>query len=242
MASPFLLRAVIDDALPRQDVPLLVWLVAGMVAVAAVTAGARRRADLALHDRRPAGHAPAAHRRLRAPAAPVARLLHPHPRRRGAVAAHQRHRRHAVGRHLDRHLDRLQPHHRRRHRGRDGRAELAAVAALAGRPAAGDLADPPGRPDAPRRSPPQRQRQLADLNVTVEEGLVGQRRAARQQDLGTGPALVDRFTASSDAAGRPRAALPARRPLADGHDEHHLRRASPRSSTWPPACRRPPAG
>ncbi|MEU8421300.1 ABC transporter ATP-binding protein [Micromonospora sp. NPDC048835] len=37
MASPFLLRAVIDRALPQGDVPLLVWLVLGMVAVAAVT-------------------------------------------------------------------------------------------------------------------------------------------------------------------------------------------------------------
>jgi ATP-binding cassette, subfamily B, bacterial len=38
MASPFLLRAVIDDALPHQDVALLGWLVAGMLAVAAATA------------------------------------------------------------------------------------------------------------------------------------------------------------------------------------------------------------
>ncbi|MEU7945884.1 ABC transporter ATP-binding protein [Micromonospora taraxaci] len=37
MASPFLLRAVIDRALPQGDVTLLVWLVLGMVAVAAVT-------------------------------------------------------------------------------------------------------------------------------------------------------------------------------------------------------------
>ena len=37
MASPFLLRAVIDKALPKQDLTLLVWLVVGMVAVAAVT-------------------------------------------------------------------------------------------------------------------------------------------------------------------------------------------------------------
>jgi ATP-binding cassette subfamily B protein len=37
LASPFLLRAVIDVALPRQDVRLLVLLTAGMVAVAAVT-------------------------------------------------------------------------------------------------------------------------------------------------------------------------------------------------------------
>jgi hypothetical protein len=34
MASPFLLRAVIDDALPHQNLTLLVWLVIGMVAVA----------------------------------------------------------------------------------------------------------------------------------------------------------------------------------------------------------------
>ena len=38
MASPFLLREVIDTALPQSDVRLLVWLVIGMVAVAAVTA------------------------------------------------------------------------------------------------------------------------------------------------------------------------------------------------------------
>jgi ATP-binding cassette subfamily B protein len=37
MASPFLLRAVIDDALPHTDLRLLVWLVFGMIAVAAVT-------------------------------------------------------------------------------------------------------------------------------------------------------------------------------------------------------------
>ena len=38
MASPFLLRSVIDQALPRQDVRLLVWLVIGMIGVAAATA------------------------------------------------------------------------------------------------------------------------------------------------------------------------------------------------------------
>jgi ATP-binding cassette subfamily B protein len=38
MASPFLLRAVIDRAIPQQNVGLLVWLVSGMLVVAAVTA------------------------------------------------------------------------------------------------------------------------------------------------------------------------------------------------------------
>lgn len=37
MAAPFLLREVIDVALPQSDLRLLVWLVIGMVAVAAVT-------------------------------------------------------------------------------------------------------------------------------------------------------------------------------------------------------------
>ncbi len=38
MASPFLLRAVIDTALPNRDLPLLAALAGGMVAVAALTA------------------------------------------------------------------------------------------------------------------------------------------------------------------------------------------------------------
>jgi ATP-binding cassette subfamily B protein len=37
MAQPFLLRAVIDDALPHQDVPLLLGAVGGMLAVTVVT-------------------------------------------------------------------------------------------------------------------------------------------------------------------------------------------------------------
>jgi ATP-binding cassette subfamily B protein len=37
LASPFLLRAVIDTALPERNVRLLAWLVIGMVAVAAIT-------------------------------------------------------------------------------------------------------------------------------------------------------------------------------------------------------------
>lgn len=38
LAGPFLLRAVIDQALPQKDLGLLVWLVAGMVLVALVSA------------------------------------------------------------------------------------------------------------------------------------------------------------------------------------------------------------
>ncbi|MFF5794333.1 ABC transporter ATP-binding protein [Paeniglutamicibacter sp. NPDC012692] len=38
LAQPFLIRAIIDDALPHQDVALLAWLAGGLVAVAAATA------------------------------------------------------------------------------------------------------------------------------------------------------------------------------------------------------------
>ena len=38
LAQPFLVRRLIDDALPRQDVGLLLWLVGAMVGVAAATA------------------------------------------------------------------------------------------------------------------------------------------------------------------------------------------------------------
>ncbi|HBM61817.1 MAG TPA: multidrug ABC transporter ATP-binding protein, partial [Citreicella sp.] len=39
LAGPFLLRAIIDIALPQQDLPLLVWLAGGMIAAALVSAG-----------------------------------------------------------------------------------------------------------------------------------------------------------------------------------------------------------
>src|SRR6201995_2829385 len=39
LASPFLLRAVIGNALPHKTLQLLAWLVGGMVAVAAISSG-----------------------------------------------------------------------------------------------------------------------------------------------------------------------------------------------------------
>src|SRR5215218_294408 len=38
LATPFLIRLLIDDAIPAQDVPLLLWAVGGMLAVTVVTA------------------------------------------------------------------------------------------------------------------------------------------------------------------------------------------------------------
>ncbi|MDO5743331.1 MAG: ABC transporter ATP-binding protein [Micrococcaceae bacterium] len=38
LAQPFLIRAIIDDALPRQDTSMLAWLAGGLIVVAAATA------------------------------------------------------------------------------------------------------------------------------------------------------------------------------------------------------------
>ena len=93
---------------------------------------------------------------------------------------------------------------------------------LAGRDAAGDPADPPGRPHAQgdHRAAPARARRPQRHH---RRGPVDQRRPAGKT-MGTGPALVRRFTESVRPADRPRAALRARRSLADGLDERHLRR------------------
>ena len=223
MASPFLLRAVIDDALPQRDLRLLVLARRRDDRRRRRHRGARRRPDLDLHRRRPARHAPAAHRRLRPPAAPVARLLHPHPHRRGAVAHHQRHRRHAVRRHLDGDVDRRQPHHRRRHRRRHGRAVLAALARLAGRAAAGRARSPAGSRACAARSPPSAS---ASWPTSTSPSRRACRSAALQlaKTLGTGPALVERFTASSARLIDLELRSAAGRPLAHGHDERRLRR------------------
>ena len=122
MASPFLLRAVIDQALPQQNLTLLIWLVVGMLAVAGITAALgviqtwistnigqqvmhALRTDVFAHLQRQSN-----------------RVLHPCPHRGRAVPHHQRHRRDAVRGHLDRNLGGLHPHHGRRHRGGEGRA------------------------------------------------------------------------------------------------------------------------
>ena len=78
LATPFLVRLVIDEALPRQDVRLLVLAVGGMLAVTVVTAVlgvvqtwlSTTVGQRVMHGLRTAVFTP--------PAAPVARLLHPH--------------------------------------------------------------------------------------------------------------------------------------------------------------------
>ena len=69
----------------------------------------------------------------------------------------------------------------------------------------------------------QRQRHLADLHSQVEEGL-SVSGVLLGKTLGAGPAQSQRFTGDVRRPRRPRGALAAGRPLADGHDEHRLRR------------------
>jgi ABC-type lipoprotein export system ATPase subunit len=149
LASPFLLRAVIDDALPDRNIRLLAWLAAGMVAVAAVTSAFGVIQTWISTQAGQQVIARPAHRRLRPPAAAAGRVLHPHPHRGDPVPHPERHRRHGIGRHLGRHLHRRQPHHRGRLRGGHGRPVVAAVPHLAGGHAAGHLPDPQGGRDAP---------------------------------------------------------------------------------------------
>ena len=79
---------------------------------------ARRLADAALEPGRPARDARPARGRLPPPAAAVARVLHAHAHRRGAVADLERHRRRPERRHEHRDLDRVE---RDDGRGDDGR-------------------------------------------------------------------------------------------------------------------------
>ena len=70
MISPFLLRGVLDEAIPNQDTTLLAELVVGMIAIAIATG-----ALVAVLD------GLEARGRLSAPPAALTGLLHPHPHR-----------------------------------------------------------------------------------------------------------------------------------------------------------------
>ncbi len=89
MVAPFLLRAVVDEAIPHRDTALLTWLVLGMIAIAIAT-GALSVAQTwlsnlvgqhVMHDLRAAVYRP--------PPAAVPRLLYSHTHGGGAVADRQ---------------------------------------------------------------------------------------------------------------------------------------------------------
>ncbi|MBQ1043606.1 ABC transporter ATP-binding protein [Micromonospora sp. C32] len=195
MATPFLLRTVIDKALPERDLTLLAWLVAGMVAVAAVTA-VLGVAQTWISTR--VGQ----------------EVMH---RLRTDVFAHLQ--RQSIGFFVRTRTGEVQS------RITNDIGGMQAVVTSTATSIAANLTTvvattiamlalswrltlvsavvlPPAlwltrRVARLRREiTAQRQRELADLTVTIEEGLsVSGVRLAKT--LGTGPALVDRFTASS---------------------------------------------
>ena len=146
---------ILDDALPENDLRLLSWLVAGMIAIAVVTGALGVVQTLALEPGRPARDARPAHGGLPAPAAAVARVLHADANRRGAVADRERHRRRArAWSRRRRRRSSSNVDDRDRDRRRDVHPRLAARA-LRARAAAGlRLAHPAGRRAAARRSRP----------------------------------------------------------------------------------------
>jgi ATP-binding cassette subfamily B protein len=195
MASPFLLRAVIDDALPHRDLTLLVRLVVGMVAVAAVTSALgvvqtwistrvgqevmhRLRTDVFAHLQR---QSIAFFTRTRTGEV-QSRITNDIGGMQSVVTSTAT----SVASNLTTAI-----------------ATLVAMLALSWQLTLVSLLVLPPSIWLTRRVATMRravtaaqQRELADLNVTVEEGLsIGGVLLART--TGTGPALVDRFTASS---------------------------------------------
>ncbi|MDT0530640.1 ABC transporter ATP-binding protein [Micromonospora sp. DSM 115977] len=196
MASPFLLRAVIDRALPERDLPLLGWLVAGMVAVAAVTSVLgvlqtwistrvgqqvmhRLRTDVFTHLQR---QSLAFFTRTRTGEV-QSRITNDIGGMQSVVTSTAT----SIAANLTTVV-----------------ATAAAMVALSWRLSLVSLVVLPPAIWLTRRVAQlrreitaQRQRELADLNVTVEEGLsVSGVHLAKT--LGTGPALAARFAASSD--------------------------------------------
>ncbi|WP_204945823.1 ABC transporter ATP-binding protein [Micromonospora luteifusca] len=195
MATPFLLRTVIDRALPQADVTLLVWLVLGMVAVAAVTSALgvvqtwistqvgqqvmhRLRTDVFSHlQRQSLGFF------TRTRTGEVqSRITNDIGGMQSVVTSTAT----AVASNLTTVV-----------------ATAVAMVALSWQLSLVSLVVLPPAIWLTRRVArmrreitSQRQRELADLNVTVEEGLsISGVQLAKT--LGTGPALIDRFTASS---------------------------------------------
>lgn len=195
MASPFLLRAVIDRAIPAQDVRLLVLLVAGMVGVAAVTSVlgvvqtwiSTRVGQSVMHTLRTDVFAhlqrqPLAFFTTTRTGEVQSRITNDIGGMQTVVTSTAT----SIASNLTTAV-----------------ATAVAMLALSWRLSLISLVVMPPAIYLTRRVArmrreitAQRQRELADLNVVIEEGLsVSGVRLAKT--LGTGPALVERFTASS---------------------------------------------
>jgi len=195
MASPFLLRAVIDSALPQQNLRLLVWLVAGILAVAAVSGAfgvvqtwlSTRIGQQVIHGLR---------------SAVFAHL------QRQSIAFFTRTRTGEVQSRITNDIGGMQSVVTSTATSVASNlttavATAVAMAALSWRLSLVSLVVMPPAvyltrrvATARRTITAQRQRELADLNVTIEEGL-SVSGIALSTTMGAGPSLVARFTASS---------------------------------------------
>ena len=196
MASPFLLRAVIDTALPNRDLPLLAALAGGMVAVAALTAAlgvvqtwvSTRVGQQVMH-------------RLRTD-------VFTHLQRQ-SIAFFTKTRTGEVQSRITNDVGGLQAVVTSTATSIAANltttvATAVAMVALSWRLSLISLVVLPPSIWLTRRVARMRreitsaqQRELADLNVTIEEGL-SVNGAQLSRTLGTGPALVTRFTGSSE--------------------------------------------
>jgi ATP-binding cassette subfamily B protein len=195
MVSPFLLRAVIDRALPERDTGLLVWLVVGMVAAAALTSAlgvvqtwiSTRIGQQVMH-------------RLRTDV-----FTHLH---RQSIGFFTRTRTGEVQSRITNDIGGMETVVTSTATSIASNlttavATAVAMAALSWRLSLVSLVVlPPAivltRKVARMRRAitAQRQRELADLNVTIEEGL-SISGIQLSKTMGTGPAMVERFTESS---------------------------------------------
>jgi ATP-binding cassette, subfamily B, bacterial len=195
MASPFLLRAVIDTALPDRDLPLLATLTAGMVVVAALTAAlgvvqtwvSTRVGQQVMHGLR----------------TDVFTHL-----QRQSIAFFTKTRTGEVQSRITNDVGGLQSVVTSTATSIAANltttvATAVAMVALSWRLSLISLVVLPPSIWLTRRVARMRrditsaqQRELADLNVTIEEGL-SVNGAQLSRTLGTGPALVERFTGSS---------------------------------------------
>jgi ATP-binding cassette subfamily B protein len=195
MASPFLLREVIDVALPHADVRLLVWLVIGMVAVAAVTSALG-----VIQTWISTGVGQRVMHRLRTDV-----FTHLH---RQSVAFFTNTRTGEVQSRITNDIGGMESVVTSTATSIASNlttaiATAVAMAALSWRLSLVSLVVLPPAIYLTRRVArmrkeitAQRQRELADLNVTIEEGL-SISGVQLSKTMGTGAALVDRFTASS---------------------------------------------
>ena len=142
----------------------------------------RRLPDAALEPGRPGGHARPAHVGLPAPAAALARVLHPHAHGRRAEPDRERHRRDRHRRHLDRDLGALERDHRASRRSSRWSCSTGASRSSPSCCCRCSCWLTKRVGDQRKKVTAERQVSLADVSSIVQESLSVSRDPARQDD------------------------------------------------------------